>query len=302
MNIKNNSKTKWLLVILFIIIILLGVFLIYMKHNEGKHDKDSNQGSETVMNQSEKMKENSYLEIDTPYLTLKFPEQDSAALLHEEEHVGDAVVEVFYMKTEGDDLPLYRIDFGDENLGEWLGVIKTNTEEIPVTYTVFSATEEELQQLGVNLETYSVLMNDFNVLLNCIYEDSRFSSEKENDVVEEKEIELTYWNVTLPERISCSENVMDGIYQADFYTEIQGEQVKLYSVYIGDEQAETILGQYKIEDRWEPISIESYDLRNSELSDEELLTAYQMMDTINDVIETISKSKQFTNSLEIQNQ
>lgn len=302
MNIKNNSKTKWLIVVLFIIIILLGGSLLYMKHNEGKSDKDNNQVSETVMNQSEEMIESSYLEIDTPYLTLKFPEQDSAALLHEEEHVGDAVVEVFYMKTEGNDLPLYRIDFGDENLGEWLGVIKTDTEEIPVTYTVFSATEEELQQLGVNLETYSVLMNDFNVLLNCIYEDSRFSSEKENDVVEEKEIELMYWNVTLPESISCSENVMDGNYQADFYIEIQGEQVNLYSVYIGDEQAETILGQYKIEDRWEPISIESYDLRNSELSDEELLTAYQMLDTINDVIETISKSKQFTNSLEIQNQ
>lgn len=288
----KNNKVKWSLIILLGVIILLSCLLLYKK--ETNHDENSDQISETSMTQTNEMSEGKYIEIETPYLTLKFPEEDSAALIHEEEHVGDAVVEVFYMKTEGDDFPLYRIDFGDENAGDWLGILKTDEKEIPVTYTVFSATEKELESLNLQSEIYSALMNDFNVLLNCIYEDSRFSSEKVNDVVEDRELKLTYWDLTLPENISCSEETTDGTYQADFYTEIQGTQVLLYSVYIGDKEAETTLGKYEIDGNWKPLSIESSDLSDGEWTDEELLTVYQMMDTINYVIETISQSEQFT--------
>lgn len=298
---KKNNRTKSLLILLLSVIILFVGLLFYMKYKDGNPDKNNDQVSKTTMEQSEETIENNYIEIATPYLTLKFPEENSELLIHEEEDLGDAVVEVFYMKTEGDDLPLYRIDFGDENAGDWLGIIKTDTEEIPVTYTVFSTTEEELKNLNLSLETYSALMNDFNSLLNSIYEDSRFSAEKDSDIGEEREIELTYWKLVLPENVKCSETMIDDTYQADFYIEIQGEQVMLYSVYIGEKQAETTLGQYKVDGSWKPISIESYDLSDSEWSEEELMTAYQMMDTINDVIETISQSDQFVDSIGTQN-
>lgn len=291
---QKINKKKTGIIILFSVIILLLCFAFYSKYKETKHNKNNDQISETSINQSDEPTESKYIEIETPYITLKFPEEDSAALIHEEEYLGNAVVEVFYMKTAGDDLPLYRIDFGDENAGDWLGIIKTDEEEITVTYTVFSATEEELQELDQQVETYSALMNDFNVLLNCIYEDSRFSSEKANDAVEDRELELTYWSLTLPELINCSEKTADGNYQADFYIEIQGEQILLYSVYIGDEQAETFLGQYEIEGNLKTISIETYDLNDSEWSDDERAIAYQMMDTINDVIQVICTSEQFT--------
>lgn len=279
-NLMKNNKNKIVFIVLIGILILLICFAFYTK------SKKKVQSSEPM--------EDSYIEIETPYLTLQFPEKDSETLVYEEEQEGDVVSEIFYMKTEGDDLLLYRFDFGDENAGEWLGMIKTDEKEIPVTYTVFVASDEELEKLGQQEETYTELMNDFNVLMNSIRTDSRFSSEKEIDLGKDIEHKLTYWSLKLPEKITCSEDISDENYRADFYTEIKGEQVNLYSVYIGEQQGTTILGEYKIDGVKKTISIESYDLDEEKWSDEELREAYQMMDTINSVIETITKSKQFS--------
>lgn len=277
---QKKDMNRVVPIILLGILILLSCLAFYTKN------KNKVQTNGTI--------EESYIEITTPYITLKFPEKDSEALIYEEEKTGDTITEVFYMKTEGEDLPLYRLDFGDENAGDWLGIIKTEEKEIPVTYTVFTLSDEELEKLGKQEETYTELMNDFNVLLNSIHEDSRFSSEKEIDLGKDVNLKLTYWDLKLPEKITCSETVTDDAYQADFYTEIKGDQVNLYSVYIGEQQGTTILGQYKIDGVWKTISIESNDLGNDKWSDEELREAYQMMDTINSVIETITKSRQFS--------
>ena len=69
----------------------------------------------------------------------------------------------------------------------------------------------------------------------------------------------------------------------------------LYRVCIGEEQAESFLGYYKMDGVKKPVSVESFDLNErDDWSEDDHAAAYRMMDTINHVIEVIMQSKQFS--------
>jgi len=217
--------------------------------------------------------------------------------VHEQSVYGAATTEAFYMKVgDAEEVPLFRIDVGDENLGEWLGLLKTENGDIPVTYTVFTVSDEQLTALGEEASnTYGELMNGFSTLLEGIFSDSRFTTEKPLAVGEDREVQMTYWTVKLPGKVSCSETAENGNYQAIFFGDIQGESVALYTVRIGEIKAESELGLFSVEGTDKPVTIESYDLgERASWSDDDYSAAYRMMDTINHVIETIMSSEQFS--------
>lgn len=95
--------------------------------------------------------------------------------------------------------------------------------------------------------------------------------------------------------IVCEEMTLGGDYQADFFGDVRGERIKLYSVRIGDKKLQSEIGMFEIDGVRKTISVESYVLADQtswEQSDYEL--AYRMMDTINRVIDVIMQSKQFS--------
>lgn len=234
---------------------------------------------------------------DSAELILQFPEELSEYVIREQSTYGSAVTEAFYFKNGDEMIPLFRIDVGDKNMGDWLGALRTKNGDIPVTYTVFVVDEADMALLGDT--RYADLMDGFNVMLDGIINDPRFTYEKTIDVGEEGSVSMSYWTVDLPDKIWFTEKTEDGNYEAVFYTEIRGERVELYVVRIGNTKAETELGLFEINGEKKPVSIESYDLLEMENWDEEdYSTAYRMMDTINHVIETIMQSKQFSTDAE----
>jgi len=233
---------------------------------------------------------------DSTELVLQFPEDLSEYVIREQSTYDSATTEAFYIKNGDEAIPLFRIDVGNQNLGDWLGVLRTESGNIPVTYTVFTISEEDMASLGEDAEAlYTDLMNGFNVILDGIFSDPRFSSEKPIEVGEEESMSMNYWTVNLPDNMWVTENIEDGNYEAVFFSQIQGENVALYTVRIGDVKAETELGLFTIDGEEKPISIGSFDLSEKpNWSSEDYSTAYRMMDTINDVIQQIISSESYS--------
>lgn len=234
---------------------------------------------------------------DSAELVLQFPEELEAHVIREQSIYGEATTEAFYFQANEMQIPLFRIDVGNSELGDWLGALRTKSGDVPVTYTVFVVEEEEMALMGDTL--YADLMEGFNTMLDGIVNDPRFTYEKAIEIGEEAPVSMNYWAVDLPESMWITENTENGNYEATFYTEICGENVALYVVRIGDVKAETELGFFEINGEKLAVSVGSFDLpERATWSTDDYSTAYRMMDTINNVIESIMQSKQFSTEAE----
>lgn len=231
---------------------------------------------------------------------LYVPNEYASNLVHERETNGTVTTDVFYMQIGDTKTGIYRFDFGSEEAGDWLGILQDNEGDVLVTYTVFAHPEEAIRSLGENAtEIYNALMNSFNDAVNRICADSRYVAKLEADLGEDQQVTMTYWTVTLRGSMSWAETVEEETYKATIYGMIQGKRVALYSVYIGDVGAEAVLGMFEIDGMKKPVSIETYELdRDGTWEEEDYTTANRMMDTINDVIDAIMQSKQFSTEAE----
>lgn len=238
--------------------------------------------------------------INTPYIDLVLPVELEKVISSDESAYGSIYTRGFYMSYGEKELPLWRVDFGDANAGDWVGLLKTDKGDIPVTMTGFAIDAEELAALGEEgSQLYSVCMQAYIVMQDGIMSDSRFSPDRPLAVGEDTSVELTYWTVTLPNTMTVSENTADGNYEAVFSAEVVGEMVPLYRVCIGELQAESFLGYFEIGGVKQPVSVEAFELaERANWSEDDYAAAYRMMDTINDVINTIMSSKQFSTEAE----
>lgn len=238
--------------------------------------------------------------INTPYIDLMLPVELESVITSDESTYGTIYTRGFYMNYGGTEQPLWRVDFGDANAGDWVGVLKTDKGDIPVTMTGFAIDAEELAALGEEgSQLYSECMQAYIVMLDGIMADSRFSPDHPLAVGEDTSMPLTYWTVTLPDTMKVSENTADGNYEAVFSAEVVGEMVCLYRVCIGENQAESLLGYYEVDGVKKPVSVEAFELaERANWSDDDYAAAYRMMDTINHVIDTIMQSKQFSTEAE----
>lgn len=235
------------------------------------------------------------VKITTPYIDLLMPEELKDVITNDESIYGDIYTRGFYMNYGGIEQPLWRVDFGDPNAGDWVGELKTDKGDIPVTMTGFAISTEELATLGEEgSQLYSECMQAYGVMLNGIMADPRFSPDRPLAVGEDTSVKLTYWTVTLPSTMTVSENTTDGNYEAVFSAEVVGEMVRLYRVCIGENQAESLLGYYEVDGVKKPVSVEAFELaERGDWYEDDYAAAYRMMDTINHVIDTIMQSKRF---------
>lgn len=229
------------------------------------------------------------------YIEFAHPTENADDFVHEQEISGDVISEKYYMMVAGEKKLLYSIDFGKGKEGNWLGLLELDTGEAPVTYTIYAVPDEELMAMSeTERQHYSELMSGLGLVLDSISSDSRFRAEKPLEVGETKASSLTYWTVELPGNMTWTETEEDGEYQAIFYGAVQGEQVPLYTVRIGDIEAQSVLGKYRVNGQEKTLSVESFDLAQNEgWSDDDYSAAYRMMSTINDVIQAIMTSEAF---------
>ena len=229
-------------------------------------------------------------------VALNMPSEYGAVLNHTRKVYIAPVTEVFSVNIDGREVPLYRVDFANEEEGEWLGVLQAEEGDIPVTYSLYTLSEEELAVLDEEaLDAYYGGMESFNNILEAIQADPRFTAEPVQGVGAGYEAELKYWTVVLPEKVTFEETIVEGSYEAVFYGRIQGEKTALYSVAIGDDQAGA-MGKFNLDGEEKAVSVEIYGVeQNVFWSDAEFDLAYAMMDTVNDVIEAVMESDNFSN-------
>lgn len=241
-----------------------------------------------------------YAKINTPYIDLLVPEELKDVITSDESTYGSVYTRAFYMHYGEIELPLWRIDFGDANMGDWVGMLKTDNGDTPVVMTAFAASEEELAALDEEgYKLFNDCMQAYSVMLDGIIADPRFSPDRPLAVGEDTSVKLTYWTVTLPDTMKVSESTEGGNYEAVFSAEVVGEMVRLYRVCIGENQAESLLGYYEVDGVKKPVSVGNFDLvERDSWSEDDYAAAYRMMDTINHVIDTIMQSKQFSTEAE----
>lgn len=240
------------------------------------------------------------MKISTPYIDLILPLGLEEYVTNDESTNGTIYTRAFYMNYGEEEQPLWRIDFGDPNAGDWVGMLKTDDGDVSVTITGFAISAEELTALGEEgSQLYSECMQGYSVMLNGIMSDPRFNAERPLAVGEDTSVQLTYWKLTLPDTMYVTENNADGNYEAVFSGEVKGEMVSLYRVCIGENQARSLLGYYNVDGVKMHVSVESFDLGEQETwSEDDYAAAYKMTDTINDVINAIMSSKQFSATAE----
>lgn len=234
--------------------------------------------------------------ISTPYIDLVLPLELETLITNDESTYNNVYTYGFYMNYGGDELPLWRVDFGDLNAGDWVGMLVTDKGNIPVTMTGFIISAEELSALGEEGSlVYGECMQAYSVMLEGIMSDPRFTPERPLAVGEDRDIELTYWTVTLPDTMKVSENMKGDNYEAVFYAEVAGESVRLYQICIGEEQSGSLLGYFEVDGAKKFVTVESYDLaERGDWTADDYAAAYRMMDTINDVIQQIMSSERFS--------
>ena len=251
-------------------------------------------GSNTNLLKSDKIVEMEY------GFSIQIPAQYVDMVEHTQEQYGDRVTEVFVLKEGEAEISLFCIDFGDRQSGDWLGLLNIDGVNVPITYTIFLPDEEEMSKFGEKgLEAYDAMRESFSNLLNTITADPRFMMEEvqaeQEKLVIGKLVEMTYWSVNLPEAIKFEETNQDGVYQADFFGEVAGEQILLYSVRIGGDSLQSELSLFEIDGVKKIVSVESNSLSDrNDWSQSEFETAFRMMDTINEVIEQIMSSEHYS--------
>ena len=234
------------------------------------------------------------VEIETVYGPIQFPEILFGNMHHEEAVQDDIAVEVFYMVSSVGNLEVFRIYYADPDVGAHLGYLTTDAGEISVTYALCEYADEDFPSEEDRVLFYN-MMGAFSVVTDSIQKDERFSELRAIEQVDSSETKLRYWNVTLPDNVKYEENETDGSYRVDFYAIMGDMRIDLYYLGIGELEADTVLGYFDVNGRQKPVVVGSSNMdAYDNWSDEERLIIYNMMDSLNGVIEDIVTHKNFS--------
>lgn len=227
-------------------------------------------------------------------ISVQISDEYAANLEHMQKIHFTPVTEVFVVYVDGKEIPLYRIDFGNETVGEWLGVIQMEEGDVPVTYTLYPLSEEGIAAMNEeDRDSYYSAMESFNLVLEAVRADLRFAEQYTSEIGEIRELTLKYWTLMLPEGIACNETFEDGMYTAVFYGKIRGEKTVLFTVNIGGDTEKTV-GMYNVGDEKKSLSIEIHTPGfNVFWTDADYEMFYRMLESVNDVMDVITADEKF---------
>lgn len=296
----GKSKIPLILVVLGLIVIAAVCAVFFLK-DTGTQAADNNAADSAETAESQEAAETTAATkpaiacatIETAYLPVQFPEQYMENMEHREVTEGEAAMEIFTLTKEDTQLELFRIYFGDVQTGNPVGVLNMDGREIPVTLSVCEYRDDIFTDAETR-DLYYDMMDGLNTVLSSIQNDSRFSNE-EKIIVEKTDNQLSYWKVSLPQNMEWEELEAGENYVVTFYGNVNGEKVKLYAIAMGDTPLKNVLGTYMVDGAAKTVSVESYELPEVESWPQSSVTElYKMMETINDVIQTIMTSENFS--------
>ena len=289
---KVKERKKLLSIIIITIFIAIGVGVFFAVRNQiGKV-----YGQTQVVN------------LKTTYLTLKYPKEYAKYLTYEELQNGTDTEIVFSMTYEEIEAELFRLSITAEMPDEYVGYLTLDNHSMYVSMdaaglnpNIFAElqTDEALQKREEMEALYYSMLDGMSTVVQSLYSDKKFSTAKGISESEKQDKSMAYWKLSLPVAMVVDEMEENGVYCATFFGDIGGKTVKLYTISLGDAEAEACIGWYVVNGENRVLSVKTYDLATQEeLSDEQRETAYAMMDTINDVLQTIRQDENFHDQLE----
>lgn len=300
----EKKKSKWPLVLVVIGVTAIAAVCVILFLRGAQPESGNARGTEnstgvetTVAAETEQTAEATepvaYTQVKTNYVLMQIPEQYAGELTHREVTGEDCTMEIFSMKTENGETELFRIYFGDGQTGNALGTMKIDGVEVPVTVSVCEYSEDYFADEETR-DLYYEMMDSLNDVIRAVQSDERFITEK-NIAVEKNDNQLSYWTFSLPEGVEFEEAVEGERYQVTFFGNVNGERHMLYAVALGDPTMKNVLGTCQVDGVGKTVSIESYDLPDTEgWTENAVMELYKMMESINDVIQVIMAGENFS--------
>ena len=201
--------------------------------------------------------------IDTLYGTLKIEKEYLEKIRHDEIPMDQVTMEIFYMIQEEEEWELFRLYYGDTTKGNLIGKVLVDGQEIPVSVALNEKSADAYLREEALLDYY-VLMEQINVVLDSVRSAENFIPlGAQIDAESPREIaQLKYWNVELPDCISWQESDSEGTYRVDFYGVAGDQNIRLYTISMGDKADGNILCMYEMDGEEIPVHIITYPLKD----------------------------------------
>lgn len=279
----NKNRKRYLGGIFCIVVLMMGIFILTacgQKEQEAEKNAVNTEVGEIL--------------LETKYLTIRIPDTFGDKLIHRESVQDNNAVEIFSMALDDTEMELFRLYFNDANMGTQNGYLLIGADEISVSHYVCIYEDEDFADESIK-EQYYRIMDVFTYVMDNIYNHPQFQQEKYIASVGQQENKMMYWSVELPENVNWQEQTIDGTYRADFYGEIQGETIQLYTIALGDMDADYSIGAFLIDGEEKTVWVKIYDLEDhANWQEEDYSNAYRMMESVNNVIDQILASEFYT--------
>lgn len=307
---KKKSKGSILLIALLCLILVGGIVVsIVLTKNQPNVESEptATTAVETVPPQQVEKDETpisketepteEQIAVDMAICTVQFPARYYEYLHHVEVEQDDTIMEVFSMRWENSELELFRLYFSKEESPTDIGLLATDAGDRYINLNVCEYSDDAFANQQMK-DHYEAMMGSLDTVLRSIQSDSRFRQRGQTEI-QMMDRTLRYWNISIPANMEWEETETDGEYLVTFYGNIGDERIKLYAVCIGQTILKTELGNYSVDGEQRVVSVESYELPNTDTwRQEDVTQIYTMMSSINDVIQTIMNSEEFSQKVD----
>ena len=233
--------------------------------------------------------------LKTEIVEFVVPMDVSEYLKHVEVVQDGIIMNVFYAVHEDLQVEAFRILFSSSASEKDIGAIKLTDGYLYISVSVNDYPDDEFENEGIKESFYTVI-SVLGDMLDSVQKDERFREKNEMEI-EQVDQNFKYWNITLPEQMRWEESTENG-YFVTFYYDMGEERIALYAISIGNPILRSEIGFYLLEGDWKIVSLESYELPETDgWSDAQITELYTMMSTINDVLQTITSSENYAEEM-----
>lgn len=315
---KKTSGLKWVLIgvilVLILVIVFMLIFLDSRQEQEIPSDSKISENTETESTETSEEKTAETIseakgavtlmefkdgEIETPYLTLYYPESFEDYLLIANTSNDPYMLEFYAVLPEKTERRIFDVCMGTGSDGN-LGVVVTDMGEIPVSMTVYSFEPDDTWDEG-EIDTILAMQEAANELINGL----GISDEAEEknapvlkDVPEETtivnflQIETPYCVLQYPATWAdwlCVEHFnSENAYSVEFYCHLEGrEQLLMFTVLLGGDEGEQLGVVTNADGVTVPVNILMNTPSEEGLQDEELKVLHAMQEALNSLIQQL---------------
>ena len=225
--------------------------------------------------------------VETKYAPLTYPKEYEGKLTTKEVVQNGVSVVIFNAIVAEENRELFRIYFNDESMGALFGYITHGSDEIPVSYDVAEYEDDIFKTEDMKKDYYS-LMDAFQAVIDSIYANPQFRTERREIPVEDRVASMKYWEVTIPDNVYWEEFESEVVYRVDFYGFAEDDRVELYSVGFGIMDSDYSIGSFSVNGETHEILVRIHDIPEEYLVDEsDRNKIYRMLESVNSVVDAI---------------